>query len=110
MIDASPSIYRQLGQMRDAARSLSSSLGAQDEVAVVAFSRPGAPAAAVFCATGACLPPRLARLIWRASLIPRSRLIYQAVDLTARELFAVIRTGRKAIVLLTELARTAAWV
>ena len=100
VIDASPSIYRELGQMRDAARSLSSSLGAQDEVAVVAFSdqahlllpfsRDRGLLAAAFAS------PELARVADSSQ-----SFIYQAVYLTARELFAD-RSGRKAIVLLTD--------
>ena len=38
VLDASPSIYREFGEMRDVARSLSHSLAPQDEVAVVAFA------------------------------------------------------------------------
>jgi VWFA-related protein len=100
VIDASPSIYRQLGQMRDAARSLSSSLGAQDEVAVVAFSDqahlllPFSRDRSFLAA--ALASPELARVADSSQ-----SFIYQAVYLTARELFAD-RAGRKAIVLLTD--------
>lgn len=100
VIDASPSIYRQLGQMREAARSLSSSLNTQDEVAVVAFSDqthlllPFSRDRTLLAA--ALASPELARVANSSQ-----SFIYQALYLTARELFAD-RTGRKAIVLLTD--------
>ena len=107
VIDASPSIYRELGQIPDAARSLSSSLGAQDEVAVVAFSDQAhlllpfsRDRGLLAVALGS---PELARVADSSQ-----SFIYQAVYLTARELFAD-RAGRKAIVLLTDGWWTAAW-
>jgi len=100
ILDASPSIYRQLGQMREVARSLSASLGAQDAVAVLAFSDqthlllPFSTDRALLAA--ALASPELARVADSSQ-----SLIYQAVYLTARELFPD-RAGRKAIVLLTD--------
>jgi Ca-activated chloride channel homolog len=100
VIDASPSIYRELGQMREAARSLSSALGTQDEVAVLAFSDqthlllPFSRDRALLAA--ALASPELARVADSSQ-----SFIYQALYLTARQLFAD-RTGRKAIVLLTD--------
>ena len=100
VIDASPSIYRELGQMREAARSLSNSLGSQDEVAVVAFSDQAhllLPFSRDRGLLAAALgSPELARVANSSQ-----SFIYQAVYLTARELFAD-RAGRKAIVLLTD--------
>jgi VWFA-related protein len=100
VIDASPSIYRELGQMREAARSLTANLSPADEIAVVSFS-----------AEAHLLLPfsRDRKLLDRA--LGSSNLarvenssqsnIYQSVFLTARELFSG-RTGRKGIVLLTD--------
>jgi Ca-activated chloride channel family protein len=100
ILDASPSISRQLGQMREVAHSLSSALDAQDEVAVLAFSDQThllLPFSRDRALLGAALAsPELARVADSTQ-----SLIYQAVYLTARELFPG-RTGRKAIVLLTD--------
>jgi VWFA-related protein len=100
VIDASPSIYRELGQMREAARSLAASLSPVDQIAVVSFS-----------AQAHLLLPfsRDRKLLDRAldsgnlARVENSSQsnIYQSVFLTARELFSG-RTSRKAIVLLTD--------
>ncbi|HXN22683.1 MAG TPA: VWA domain-containing protein [Candidatus Dormibacteraeota bacterium] len=100
MIDASPSVYRELGEMRDAARSLAANLAPQDEVAVVAFARqahlllPLTRDRAVL--ERALASPDLARVANE-----NTSNIYQAVYLTARDLFSG-RSGRKAILLLTD--------
>ena len=100
IIDASPSIYRQLGRMRQAANSLSNSLAVQDEVAVVAFSDT-ARLLLPFSRDRDLLAAALAsQEVSRVQDSTQSR-IYEALYLTARELFAQ-RTGRKAIVLLTD--------
>ena len=100
VMDASPSIYRELGEMRAAARALAANLAPQDEVGVVAFSREA----------HLLLPPTRDRaLLERALQSPElarvanesTSNIYRAVYLTARELFAG-RSGRKAILLLTD--------
>ena len=100
LLDDSPSIYRELGETREAARSLARSLGPEDEVAVAAFADQ----------THLLLPFSRDRILLAAALAspaaqPRGRssqsLIYQAVYLTAHELFPG-RSGRKAIVLLTD--------
>lgn len=100
VIDASPSIYRELGEMRDAARSLAAHLAPQDEVAVVAFARQ----------THLLLPLTRDRLLLERALASpdlarvaneNTSSIYEAVYLTARDLFSS-RTGRKAILLLTD--------
>ena len=100
VLDASPSIYREFGEMREAAQSLSRSLAPEDEVAVVAFagethlllpfSRDRQLLAAAFASTD------LARVADSSQ-----SFIYQAVYLSAQELFRG-RAGRKAIVLLTD--------
>ena len=100
LFDASPSIFRQQSEMRDVAQSLSHSLAREDEVAVAAFAD----------RTLLLLPFSRSRdRLTNALASPEinyvadtSRsLIYQAVYLTARELFPG-RAGRKAIVLLTD--------
>lgn len=100
VIDASPSIYRALDQMRSAAQALASNLSPGDEIAVVSFSKEA----------HLLLPfSRDRKLLVRAlnssylSRIENSSQsnVYQSVFLTARELFAG-QTGRKAIVLLTD--------
>jgi Ca-activated chloride channel family protein len=100
ILDASPSIYREFGEMRDAARSLSSSLAPEDEVAVVAFAAETnllLPFSRNRGLLGAALAsPELARVANSSQ-----SFIYQAVFLTAAELFRD-RAGRKAIVLLTD--------
>lgn len=100
VIDASPSIYRELGQMRDAARSLSQSLNAQDEVAVVAFSDQ-AHLLLPFSRDRELLGAALASGELTRVANSTQSFIYRAVYLTARQLFAD-RPGRKAIVLLTD--------
>jgi VWFA-related protein len=100
VIDASPSIYREMGEMRDVARSLSSSLNAQDEVAVLAFSDqthlllPFSRDRTLLAA--ALSSPELARVANSSE-----SFIYRALYLTARELFRD-RPGRKAILVLTD--------
>jgi Ca-activated chloride channel family protein len=100
LFDASPSIFRQQSEMRDVAQSLSRSLAPEDEVAVASFAD----------RTLMLLPFSRSRdLLTTALASPEinfvadttQSLIYQAVYLTARELFPG-RTGRKAIVLLTD--------
>jgi VWFA-related protein len=100
VLDSSPSIFRELGEVREAARSLTQSLAAQDEVAVVTFANE----------THLLLPFSRDRALLDAALASpelshvansSQSYIYQAVYLTAQELFAG-RSGRKAIVLLTD--------
>jgi len=100
IIDASPSIFHELTEMRGAARSLAENLSPADEIAVVSFSS----------ATHLLLPFSKNRaLLERAidsqylAMVENSSesRIYEAVFLAARELFFG-RTGRKAIVLLTD--------
>lgn len=99
-IDASPSIYRELGAMRGVAQSLAKSLGPEDEVGVVAFAGE----------THVLLPFSRDRNLLQAALTSpelaqvansSQSFIYQAVYLSAAGLFSG-RAGRKAIVLLTD--------
>jgi Ca-activated chloride channel family protein len=100
VIDASPSIYRELGAMRGVAQSLAKSLQPEDEVAVVAFADE----------TQVLLPFSRDRNLLDAALTSpelvhvansSQSFIYQAAYLTAVRLFSG-RAGRKAMVLLTD--------
>jgi Ca-activated chloride channel family protein len=100
VIDASPSIYRELGEMRGVAQSLAKSLQPEDEVAVVAFAGE----------THLLLPFSRNRNLLQAALTSpelaqvansSQSFIYQAAYLSAVGLFSG-RAGRKAIVLLTD--------
>ena len=99
-IDASPSIYRELGDMRGIAQSLTKSLQPEDEVAVVAFADK----------THLLLPFSRDRNLLNKALTSTElaevansskSFIYQATYLSAVRLFSG-RSGRKAIVLLTD--------
>jgi VWFA-related protein len=100
VIDASPSIYRELGDMRGIAQSIAKSLQPEDEVAVVAFADE----------THLLLPFSRDRSLLNAALTSQElaqvanssqSFIYQATYLTAVRLLSA-RAGRKAIVLLTD--------
>jgi Ca-activated chloride channel homolog len=100
IIDASPSIYRELGTMRGVAQSLAMSLKPEDEVAVVAFA----------AETHLLLPFSRDRNLLQAALTSpdlaqvansSQSFIYQAVYLSVAGLFKD-RQGRKAILLLTD--------
>jgi VWFA-related protein len=100
VIDASPSIYRELGEMRAAAQSLAKSLQPEDEVAVVAFA----------AETHLLLPFSRDRNQLDAALTSpelaqvansSQSFIYQATYLSAVQLFSG-RAGRKAVVLVTD--------
>jgi VWFA-related protein len=100
VIDASPSIYRELGAMRNVAQSLAESLKPEDEVAVAAFAGE----------THLLLPFSRDRNLLQAALTSQElaqvanssqSYIYQALYLSAAGLFKD-RAGRKAIVLLTD--------
>jgi VWFA-related protein len=100
LVDASPSIFHELGEMRDAARSLTENLSAEDEIAVVSFSS-AAHLLLPFSKNRALLARAIdSQYLARVENSSESR-IYESVFLAARELFAQ-RTGRKAIVLLTD--------
>ena len=100
VIDASPSIYRELGDMRGVAQSIAKSLQHEDEVAVVAFADE----------THLLLPFSRDRTLLNSALTSpelahvansSQSFIYQAAYLTAVRLLSA-RAGRKAIILLTD--------
>jgi Ca-activated chloride channel family protein len=100
VLDASPSIFRELAQMKTAARALAEKLSPLDEVAVVSFSAQ-AHLLLPFSRDRAALEKALdSNALARVEDSSKSN-IYQAVYLAAAELFRG-RTGRKAIVLLTD--------
>jgi VWFA-related protein len=100
ILDASPSIFRDLAEMRGAARSLSGNLSPADEIAVVSFSS-AAHLLLPFSKNRALLDRAIdSRYLAQVENSSESR-IYETVFLAARELFQG-RTGRKAIVLLTD--------
>ncbi len=100
VLDASPSIFRELAQMKSAARALTGKLSPVDEVAVVSFSA-SAHLLLPFSRDRALLEKALdSDALARVENSSQSN-IYQAVYLTAVELFRG-RSGRKAIVLLTD--------
>jgi VWFA-related protein len=100
VLDASPSIYRELAQMKSAARALTEKLSPEDEVAVVSFSAQ-AHLLLPFSSDRALLEKALdSQALARVENSAQSN-IYQAVYESAVELFRG-RAGRKAIVLLTD--------
>ncbi len=100
VVDASPSIYRELGEMREAAHALAGNLSAKDEIAVVSFSS-GAHLLMPFSTSRALLDRAIDSKYLAGVENSSESKIYESVYDTARELFAR-RTGRKAIVLLTD--------
>ncbi len=100
VIDASPSIFHELAEMRGAARALAENLSPADEIAVVSFSSE-AHLLLPFSKNRALLDRAIeSQYLAKVENSSESR-IYESVFLTARELFSG-RTGRKAIVLLTD--------
>jgi VWFA-related protein len=100
ILDASPSIFRELAEMRGAARSLAANISPADEVAVVSFS--SASHLLLPFSKNRALLDRAIDSKYLASVENSSESrIYESVFLTARELFQG-RAGRKAIVLLTD--------
>jgi len=100
IIDASPSIFRDLAEMRGAARALAENLSPADEIAVVSFSS-AAHLLLPFSKNRALLDRAIdSRYLSQVENSSESR-IYEVVYDAARELFQS-RTGRKAIVLLTD--------
>jgi len=100
ILDASPSIFHDLAQMRGAAHALAANLSPSDRIAVVSFSDQ-----AHLLLPFSTDRPLLARAIDSKYLArvenSSESQIYQSVFFTARELF-VGRAERKAIVLLTD--------
>ena len=100
VMDASPSIYRELSEMRSAARALAQNLSPADEIAVVSFSSEG-HLLLPFSTNRALLERAIdSKYLAQVENSSESR-IYETVFLAARELFEG-RTGRKAMVLLTD--------
>jgi VWFA-related protein len=100
VLDVSPSIFRELAEMRNAAHSLAANLSPADEIAVVSFSSE-AHLLLPF-STDRALLDRAIRSKNLAGVENSSESnIYESVFFAARELFRG-RSGRKAIVLLTD--------
>ncbi|HEV7968671.1 MAG TPA: VWA domain-containing protein [Candidatus Acidoferrales bacterium] len=100
VIDASPSIFHELEEMRSAARSLAENLSPADEIAAVSFSSE-AHLVLPFSKNRALLDRAIeSQYLAKVENSSESR-IYESVFVTARELFSG-RAGRKAIVLLTD--------
>ena len=100
LLDDSPSIYRELGETREAARSLARSLRPEDEVAVAAFADQ-THLLLPFSRDRNLLAAALASPTLKVVANSSQSFIYRAVYLLAHELFRD-RPGRKAIVLLTD--------
>lgn len=101
LIDASPSVLRESEEMKNAARALVDALGTSDETAVVDFSA-HAYVQIPFSSDWGLIRKAVGRVDARELLGDTGGTnIYEAVFLAATELFAG-RSGRKAIVLLTD--------
>ena len=101
VIDASPSVLRESEEMKNAARALLDALSSSDHTAIVDFSA-HAYLQLPFSSDWGMIRKAVGRVDARSLLEDTGGSnIYQAMFLTARELFAG-RTGRKAIVLLTD--------
>jgi len=101
VIDASPSVLRESEEMKNAARALVDALSPTDQVAVVDFSA-HTYLQLPFSTDWGLIRQAVARVDSRQLLDDTGGSnIYQSVFLAAHELFAG-RTGRKAIVLLTD--------
>jgi Ca-activated chloride channel family protein len=100
VLDVSPSIFRELAEMRGAAHSLAANLSPADEIAVVSFSSE-AHLLLPFSTDRALLDRAIQSKNLAGVENSTESNIYESVFLTARELFRG-RTGRKAIVLLSD--------
>jgi Ca-activated chloride channel homolog len=101
LIDASPSVLRESEEMKNAARALVDALGTADQTAVVDFSA-HAYLQIPFSSDWGLIRKAVGRVDARELLADTGGTnIYEAVFLAATELFAG-RSGRKAIVLLTD--------
>lgn len=100
LLDASPSVFREFAEMKAAARALSESLAPADEVALAAFAG-GTYLLLPFTRDRALLERAIASPALAQVANSSESNIYQAIYLAARELFAG-RTGRKALVVLTD--------
>ena len=100
VLDVSPSIFRGLAEMRGAAHSLAANLSPADEIAVVSFSAE-AHLLLPFSTDRALLDRAIQSKNLAGVENSSESNIYESVFLAGRELFRG-RTGRKAIVLLTD--------
>jgi len=100
VLDVSPSIFHELAEMRGAAHSLAANLSPADEIAVVSFSSQ-AHLLMPFSTDRGLLDRAIQSKNLAGVENSSQSNIYEAVFLTAQELFHG-RTGRKAIVLLTD--------
>ena len=98
LFDASPSVLPDLAEMKRAARALAAQLGPADEVAVATLGG-GARLLLPFSRDRAELERAIDSI--KLDLAGQGSNIYQAIYLAARELFPG-RTGRKALLLLTD--------
>jgi Ca-activated chloride channel homolog len=100
VIDASPSIYRELAEMRGAAHALAENISPADQVAVVSFSSQ-AHLLLPFSKNRGLLDRAIdSKYLAGVENSSESR-IYESIFFAARALFSG-RTGRKAIVVLTD--------
>jgi Ca-activated chloride channel family protein len=101
LLDASPSVLRDSDEMKNAARALLDALGSSDQTAVVDFSA-HTYLQIPFSDDWGAIRKAVGRVDARQLLGDTGGTnIYQALFLATKELFAG-RTGRKAIVLLTD--------
>jgi Ca-activated chloride channel family protein len=100
VLDVSPSIFHELAEMRDAAHALAANLSPADEIAVVSFSSE-AHLLLPFSTDRSLLDRAIQSKNLAGVENSSESNIYESVFLTAREMFRG-RTGRKAIVLLTD--------
>jgi Ca-activated chloride channel family protein len=100
IVDASPSIFHQLEEMRGAAHALAENLSPADEIAVVSFSSEAHLLMPFSTSRGLLDRAIESKYLAQVENSSESK-IYESLFYTARELFQG-RTGRKAIVLLTD--------
>jgi VWFA-related protein len=103
LLDASPSEYRSLENMKSAVRALAAELSAKDEAAVVAFAG-HTHLLLPFSTDRALLEQAVGRVQLLRNTEETGSSIYGSMFLAARELFtgARARGGRKAVILLTD--------
>jgi VWFA-related protein len=101
LLDASPSVLRESDEMKNAARALVDALGSSDQTAVVDFSA-HTYLQIPFSVDWGAIRKAVGRVDAKQLLGDTGGTnIYQAIFIATKELFAG-RTGRKAIVLLTD--------
>jgi Ca-activated chloride channel family protein len=101
LVDASPSVFRESAEMKQAARAFARNLSPADEISVVDFSA-HSYLLLPFSRDRGLLDEAIGRIdVRNMATDVGGTNIYEAIYLAARQLFAN-RTGRKAIVLLTD--------